>query len=151
MPIDLSIASLQHEIASCERQLQRLKQQLAEAEARSQHSSSTTDTELPGDAFHGDANHNTQFLGGALGGGLPDEWQAELWAVLEQPARNKERRRWPLELGEYRRYGRQLIVPQVGLQGASLSSSSCCVERRREMLTRCLGFQDSCAFVIRPS
>ncbi|EOD48054.1 putative oxidoreductase ygbj protein [Neofusicoccum parvum] len=116
MPIDLSIASLQHEIASCERQLQRLKQQLAEAEARSQHSSSTTDTELPGDAFHGDANHNTQFLGGALGGGLPDEWQAELWAVLEQPARNKERRRWPLELGEYRRYGRQLIVPQVGLQ-----------------------------------
>ncbi|KAL1624720.1 hypothetical protein SLS56_007696 [Neofusicoccum ribis] len=116
MPIDLSIASLQHEIASCERQLQRLKQQLAEAEARSQHSSSTTDTELPGDAFHGDANHNTQFLGGALGGGLPDEWQAELWAVLEQPARNNERRRWPLELGEYRRYGRQLIVPQVGLQ-----------------------------------
>lgn len=114
MPIDSSIASLQHEIASCERQLQRLKAQLAETEARAQ------TTSLPADTFHGgDANHNTQFLGAAIDGGLPDEWQAELWAVLEQPAHNtnNEPRRWPLEKGEYRRYGRQMIVPEVGLQG----------------------------------
>lgn len=116
MPIDSTIASLQHEIASCERQLQRLKQQLADAEARAQ-SSSLSDTSLPAETFHGDADHNTQFLGGALGGGLPDEWQAELLAVLEQPARGNQRKRWPLEKQEYRRYGRQLIMPEVGLQG----------------------------------
>lgn len=123
MPIDSTIASLQHEIASCERQLQRLKQQLADAEARAQ-SSSLSDTSLPAETFHGDADHNTQFLGGALGGGLPDEWQAELLAVLEQPARGNQRKRWPLEKQEYRRYGRQLIMPEVGLQGMALE---CCV------------------------
>ncbi|KAK7721760.1 hypothetical protein SLS57_005109 [Botryosphaeria dothidea] len=121
MPIDSTIASLQHEIASCERQLQRLKQQLADAEARAQ-SSSLSDTSLPAETFHGDADHNTQFLGGALGGGLPDEWQAELLAVLEQPARGNQRKRWPLEKQEYRRYGRQLIMPEVGLQGAGMGT-----------------------------
>ncbi|KAB2580732.1 Molybdenum cofactor biosynthetic protein [Lasiodiplodia theobromae] len=130
MPIDSSIASLQHEIASCERQLQRLKQQLADAEdARSRNQSSSSATasysyapsvptaSLPADTFHSDIHHNRQFLGAALGGGLPDEWQAELWAVLEQPAHDDGQRRWPLEKHEYRRYGRQLIMPEVGLQG----------------------------------
>lgn len=28
-------------------------------------------------------------------------------------------RRWDLELTEYRRYGRQLIMPEIGLDGAS--------------------------------
>lgn len=35
-----------------------------------------------------------------------------------------ETRRWPLLDEEYRRYGRQMIVPQVGLQGEWISSSS---------------------------
>jgi adenylyltransferase/sulfurtransferase len=30
--------------------------------------------------------------------------------------------KWPLELEEYRRYGRQMIVPIVGIQGILLSS-----------------------------
>lgn len=29
-------------------------------------------------------------------------------------------RRWPLLAEEYRRYGRQMIVPQIGLQGSYL-------------------------------
>lgn len=28
-------------------------------------------------------------------------------------------RRWDLELDEYQRYGRQLILPEIGLDGAS--------------------------------
>lgn len=28
-------------------------------------------------------------------------------------------RRWDLELDEYQRYGRQLILPEIGLKGAS--------------------------------
>ncbi|THC91249.1 hypothetical protein EYZ11_009288 [Aspergillus tanneri] len=31
--------------------------------------------------------------------------------------KNREKRRWPLLDEEYRRYGRQMIVPQLGLQG----------------------------------
>ncbi|OMP82477.1 Adenylyltransferase and sulfurtransferase uba4 [Diplodia seriata] len=133
MPVDSSIASLQHEIASCERQLHRLKQQLADAEGTRAHNQSFSSTasaasythassgsaaSLPADTFHADAHYNREFLGAALGGGLPDEWQAELWAVLEQPAHNDHgSRRWPLETNEYKRYGRQLIMPEVGLQG----------------------------------
>lgn len=32
-----------------------------------------------------------------------------------------EKRKWPLLDEEYRRYGRQMIVPQVGLQGEWIS------------------------------
>jgi adenylyltransferase/sulfurtransferase len=31
--------------------------------------------------------------------------------------------KWPLELEEYRRYGRQMIVPNVGIQGIFLSGA----------------------------
>lgn len=31
-----------------------------------------------------------------------------------------ERGRWPLETEEYKRYGRQLIVPEIGLKGPFL-------------------------------
>jgi len=33
-------------------------------------------------------------------------------------------RKWPLLAEEYRRYGRQMIVPQIGLQGRVFLSSS---------------------------
>lgn len=32
-------------------------------------------------------------------------------------AQDRQRPQWPLSLDEYRRYGRQLIVPEIGLQG----------------------------------
>lgn len=35
---------------------------------------------------------------------------------------NKDMRTWPLLGEEYRRYGRQMIVPQLGLQGESRES-----------------------------
>ncbi len=31
-----------------------------------------------------------------------------------------ERGRWPLDTDEYRRYGRQLIIPEIGLKGPFL-------------------------------
>lgn len=32
-------------------------------------------------------------------------------------------RKWDLELDEYKRYGRQMVMPEVGLEGASILSS----------------------------
>jgi adenylyltransferase/sulfurtransferase len=29
----------------------------------------------------------------------------------------KQKQKWPLSVEEYKRYGRQMIVPQIGLQG----------------------------------
>lgn len=36
--------------------------------------------------------------------------------------RDVEEGRWPLPLTHYRRYGRQMIVPEIGLQGTKSSS-----------------------------
>jgi len=32
-------------------------------------------------------------------------------------SKNEQTRKWPLSGEEYKRYGRQMIVPQIGLQG----------------------------------
>lgn len=34
-----------------------------------------------------------------------------------RPLENGRKRKWPLSGEEYKRYGRQMIVPQIGLQG----------------------------------
>lgn len=34
-----------------------------------------------------------------------------------EPAQSSRDWKWPLEAGEYKRYGRQMIMPEVGLQG----------------------------------
>lgn len=41
---------------------------------------------------------------------------------VEQPTAAKDKEndsRWPLEADEYRRYGRQMIMPEIGLEGFS--------------------------------
>ena len=40
-------------------------------------------------------------------------------AKTEEKHEDREARTWPLLAEEYRRYGRQMIVPQLGLQGES--------------------------------
>ncbi|KAF2182541.1 molybdopterin biosynthesis protein moeB [Zopfia rhizophila CBS 207.26] len=103
------IESLRQQIASCEVQLQHLRQQLAEAERQRQQQCEqerlrhTTTT----DPLTHDMNY-----------GIADDFRSEIFAVLssvgdEQPAS----RRWPLDYSEYKRYGRQLIMPEIGLQG----------------------------------
>lgn len=43
--------------------------------------------------------------------------------------------RWPLLQEEYRRYGRQMIVPQIGLEGERLLRTESVVARACEMAT----------------
>ena len=86
--------SLREQIASCEGQLKHLRQQLAEAEKLA-----TSDAD--------DQN------------GTARQYFNEASASETRWTRSCTR---PLELEEYRRYGRQLIMPEVGLSGIALDT-----------------------------
>jgi adenylyltransferase/sulfurtransferase len=108
------IESLKQQIASCEATLQDLQQQLAEAEHnhRRQEKVLRQKNSLATDPLDHDMNF-----------GIPDDFRSEVFAVLDQEAREQHedaqevKKKWPLEKNEYRRYGRQLIMPEIGLQG----------------------------------
>jgi len=99
--IDRVVESLQQQISTCEAQLQSLKLQLAEAEAQARllnPSNSSSDAPLLG---------------------LDDSSLEEPQKEISHPQVQAEvpQQRWPLSKDEYKRYGRQLIMPEVGLQG----------------------------------
>ena len=101
-PIDLTIQSLRYQIAFCEAQLRDLRHQLANAENRARWQ--TTPSE---------------HLSHDMIGGVPSDVQTEVFVVLSQNGEKKQYAKpWPLEKHEYKRYGRQLIMPEVGLQGS---------------------------------
>ncbi|KAL1612816.1 hypothetical protein SLS60_001045 [Paraconiothyrium brasiliense] len=105
------IYSLRRQITSCESQLQDLKRQLAEAEYQSQQQRSNLQSEQSvlsaADPLAFDFSH-----------GVHDDFRAEVLAALSQPEDSAPpQKRWPLDSNEYKRYGRQLIMPEIGLQG----------------------------------
>ncbi|KAF2471008.1 uncharacterized protein BDR25DRAFT_334158 [Lindgomyces ingoldianus] len=102
------IESLRQQIASCEAQLQDLRQQLAEAQDQYQQREQdrwrqvTTNDPLTHDMTYG----------------IHDDFRSEVFAALSQvEEEHPVSRRWPLDRSEYKRYGRQLIMPEIGLQG----------------------------------
>ncbi|KAK7612171.1 hypothetical protein JOL62DRAFT_618437, partial [Phyllosticta paracitricarpa] len=122
-PIEATIASIRHEISSCERQLGHLRSKLADAEAQAAKTAAATQSPVLENSHQSSYfpstllsdGQDSKFLNFAIEGGLPPEWQAELSAVLEQP--QPQKKKWPLKADEYKRYGRQLIMPEIGLQG----------------------------------
>ncbi|KAL6708853.1 hypothetical protein ACN47E_002260 [Coniothyrium glycines] len=108
------VLSLRRQIASCEATLQHLRQQLAEAE-HNQRQQETAVQRKKSKAVD-PLDHDMNF-------GVPDDFRSEVFAVLEQEAKagegaaQAEKRKWPLDQDEYVRYGRQLIMPEIGLQG----------------------------------
>lgn len=112
--MDTVIESLQRQIALCEATLQDLRQQLAEAEHNHHQQEKVLRQKKPLAADPLD--HDMNF-------GVPDDFRSEVFAILEQeeqPPKAEVRRantQWPLESSEYKRYGRQLIMPEIGLQG----------------------------------
>ncbi|KAF2751157.1 hypothetical protein M011DRAFT_473670 [Sporormia fimetaria CBS 119925] len=105
------IDSLRQQIAACEAQLATLRQQLAEAEHLQLQSRRQAQEEVQPATFD-PLTHDMSY-------GIHDDFRSEVFAALshgdgsEQPPRS----RWPLDKMEYKRYGRQLIMPEVGLQG----------------------------------
>lgn len=117
---------LRKQISATESQLQSLKSQLSDAEARVESAQQQRTAR--------------EHLEQAYQGGMPAEWISETLAALSpelnayedsisirqntgqrefvdpaaEPAANS---RWPLSGEEYKRYGRQMIMPEVGLHG----------------------------------
>ena len=111
---------LRQQIASHEASLQDLRRQLAEAE-HNQHQQEKVLRQKP-KLSNDPLDHDMNF-------GVPDDFRSEVFAILDQgpPAAGdspNEGGRWPLEANEYKRYGRQLIMPEIGLQG-QLAFSHC--------------------------
>lgn len=107
------IQALRQQISSCEAALQDLRQQLAEAEHNHRQQEKVLRQKPP--HLNDPLDHDMNF-------GVPDDFRSEVFAVLEQEHNAHEdvvqEKKWPLEKNEYRRYGRQLIMPEIGLQGA---------------------------------
>jgi adenylyltransferase/sulfurtransferase len=112
------IDSLRQQIASCEATLHDLRQQLVEAEHNHRQQEKVLRQKKPLALSATDPlDHDMNF-------GIPDDFRTEVFAVLDHEAHSYEHvgqdepSRWPLEASEYKRYGRQLIMPEIGLQGA---------------------------------
>jgi adenylyltransferase/sulfurtransferase len=116
-----TIDALRQQIASCERTLQDLREQLADAEHTQQQQEKVL-RQKP-QLSHDPLDHDMNF-------GVPDDFRSEVFAVLEQEHAAREAtdgashiKRWPLEQNEYKRYGRQLIMPEIGLQGKYIQAA----------------------------
>lgn len=116
------IDTLKHQIASCENTLQDLRQQLAEAEHNQQQQEKVL-RQKP-QLSHDPLDHDMNF-------GVPDSFRSEVFAILEQEHAARDaadstshEKRWPLEKHEYKRYGRQLIMPEIGLEGEEMKQAS---------------------------
>jgi adenylyltransferase and sulfurtransferase len=129
--ISRTVQNLRSQIASHESQLRALKEQLAQAERRAA-------------SIHDLISvHDYET---AVRGGVMPEWQQETWDVLcnrPEPGNTatshihrdesasglgNEDKKHGLNLDEYKRYGRQLILPEVGLPGQlKLKEASVCV------------------------
>ena len=111
------VSSLRKQIATCEATLQDLRQQLAEAEQNQNQPPKLVPQKRPS------ATDPTDPLDHDMNFGVPDDFRTEVFAILDQggkklkQAEAEETQRWPLEKDEYKRYGRQLIMPEIGLQG----------------------------------
>jgi adenylyltransferase/sulfurtransferase len=103
--LESQVRSLRQQVQSTETQLRNLKLQLQQAEQQCE---------------------SSRQLEQAWAGGYPQDWITETLAALSpeaqqqngNPAQPKTTHgRWPLESEEYKRYGRQMILPEVGLHG----------------------------------
>jgi adenylyltransferase/sulfurtransferase len=106
-----SIETLRKQIEACEAQLAGLRQQLAEAEhfhfsqERLRHINAADSEPVTFDMSYG----------------IHNDFASEITAALSQAKDEHKRpvRKWPLDNFEYKRYGRQLIMPEIGLQGTA--------------------------------
>jgi len=113
------ISALRKQIATCEATLKDLRQQLAEAEhnRREQGKIIPQKRRLATDPVN-PMDHDMNF-------GVPDQFRDEIFSILQQEQTAPEAAstvaedapKWPLEKNEYKRYGRQLIMPEIGLKG----------------------------------
>ncbi|ORY16629.1 hypothetical protein BCR34DRAFT_97193 [Clohesyomyces aquaticus] len=102
------IETIRKQIASCESQLRDLRQQLAEAEHQHQQ---REQERMRQDSSIDPLTHDMSY-------GIHDDFRSEVFAALSHTEEDYSApKRWPLDMSEYKRYGRQLILSGIGLQG----------------------------------
>ena len=109
------VESLRQQVASCEAQLTALRLQLAEAEIFQERQRAQENERHPADPAPPEFD---------MPGGIANDFRSEIYAALSQPDVPPPAKIWPLDRAEYKRYGRQLIMPEIGLQGIQLLSTS---------------------------
>jgi adenylyltransferase/sulfurtransferase len=109
------IHSLEAQISTLESHLSALRTELAQARIDSASPSNGADVAQSASS-HSTTSAAETYLARALEGGFPDDWRSDVLSALSQPLEEAPNT-WPLSQQEYKRYGRQLIMPEVGLQG----------------------------------
>ncbi|GAB7344537.1 hypothetical protein MBLNU457_2363t1 [Dothideomycetes sp. NU457] len=94
--VESQVSSLQKNIADTEAKLRELKLQLHKAQVQYE---AARDLEI------------------AYEGGMPHGWQDEIGHILSQQASTRPSNTHPLPAADYQRYGRQMIMPEIGLRG----------------------------------
>ena len=108
-------------IRALEKQIANLESRLAELRAELRRTIIAKDISDSSDTL------SSPDLSRAIQGGFPEPWRDEIMDVLQSPsnshieghgeAANHNESKYPLRKEEYKRYGRQLIMPEVGLRG----------------------------------
>jgi adenylyltransferase/sulfurtransferase len=111
------ICSLETHISNLESQLEALRNDLTAA----RRDASSPPSELPDAKLLRQTQSNTDRLDPFVAaapkdGNLPDAYDLEILSALALPT-HEPPDQWPLEHEEYKRYGRQLIMPEIGLPG----------------------------------
>jgi adenylyltransferase/sulfurtransferase len=109
------IQTLEAQINTLEGQLSALRKQVAQV----RHDAGVSVPEHDMSDAPSISSHSTaadEYLARALDGGFPDDWRSDVLTALSQPLEEAPNK-WPLSQEEYKRYGRQLIMPEIGLQG----------------------------------
>jgi adenylyltransferase/sulfurtransferase len=105
------IESLKQQITLCEARLRDLGQQLADAQNYQQ-------LQKEQEQWEQQVRPQADPLGFDFAHGIHDDFTNEIYAALSKPDEQRALpRRWPLDKHEYKRYGRQMIMPEIGLQG----------------------------------
>lgn len=114
MDFNERIRSLERQIVNFESKLTQLRGELKQTVAAKE-------------ASEADERAPSEELSKAIDGGLPEAWQDEIANVLSTPSPlnglgkslggGVKPWKYPLQKEEYKRYGRQLIMPEIGLQG----------------------------------
>lgn len=110
------IRSLEHQISTLESQLNLLRGDLASARISSDGAAASTPSDRVMSETAQSVHSQFELVATAMDGGFPDAWGRDVLAALRQPTEEAPND-WPLTQQEYKRYGRQLIMPEIGLQG----------------------------------
>lgn len=112
-----NIAELRQEINRCEVELEDLRRQLREVE-KQQKDQEAVFTGNESALAHQKKNNEVLSVGRTTSHSVEETLNQD--SESSKSSHVPEETKWPLKQHEYKRYGRQLIMPEIGLQGTEM-------------------------------